>query len=104
MTKVTLYYADWCGHCKDFKPTWAALKNLFKKNNVNHAEFEDGQHEQIIQKAGVEGFPTIKIEKDNEEYEYTGNRDINSIIHEVLPDLQMGGGNLTRYNIVYNKV
>ena len=31
MTKITLYHADWCGHCKRFKPTWEALKGVFKK-------------------------------------------------------------------------
>ena len=33
---VTLYYADWCGHCNDFKPEWKKLNenisNLKKKN------------------------------------------------------------------------
>ena len=30
--KVMLFYADWCGHCTSFKPTWNALKNHFDKN------------------------------------------------------------------------
>ena len=101
MTKVTLYYANWCGHCKQFKPTWDALKKVFDQNNIDHTEYEDPKDEKIIQEAGVEGFPTIRIEKDNEEYEYNGGRDANSIIHEVLPNLQMGGG-ILRYNIKYH--
>jgi glutaredoxin len=102
MTKITLYYANWCGHCKNFKPTWKALKPLFEKNNIDYAEYEEGSDEKIIQAAGVEGFPTIRIEKNNEEYEYNGNRDVDSIIHEVLPNLQKGGGSF-RYKIIYNK-
>ena len=49
MTKITLYYADWCGHCKHFKSTWEALKPLFEKNNVDYAEFEDTKDEKVIQ-------------------------------------------------------
>ena len=41
MVKVKLYYANWCGHCKSFKPTWEALKPLFEKNNVEFSEFEE---------------------------------------------------------------
>ena len=35
MTKVTLYYADWCGHCTKFKPTWEGIKQVFKLNNIS---------------------------------------------------------------------
>ena len=101
MVKVKLYYANWCGHCKNFKPTWEALKPLFEKNNVEFSEFEDEKDGQEIANAGVEGFPTIRIEKDSMEYEYSGSRDVNSIIAEVLPDLQLGGGNKTKYLIKY---
>ena len=27
---LVLYHADWCGHCKDFMPTWKSLKSHFK--------------------------------------------------------------------------
>lgn len=101
MVKVKLYYAEWCGHCKNFKPTWDALKPMFKENNIEYAEFSDEQNEQEIADAGVEGFPTIRIEKDNMEYDYSGGRDVNSIIAEVLPHLQLGGGTNKKYIINY---
>jgi thiol-disulfide isomerase/thioredoxin len=90
-TKITLYYADWCGHCKSFKPTWNALKNIFDKHNITYNEYEDSKDEAIIEKANISGFPTIMIEKEGSEYQYNGDRSANSIIHEVLPNIQMGG-------------
>ena len=100
MTKVTLFYANWCAHCTNFKSTWSALKKVFDSNNVEYAEYEESKDQKFVEAAGVEGFPTIKIEKDNEQYEYNGKRDVNDILYEVLPNLQMGGG-IRRYKIFY---
>ena len=29
--KVILFSADWCGHCKKFKPDWEKLKKKLRK-------------------------------------------------------------------------
>ena len=29
--EVTLYYADWCGHCKTFKPEWFGFKGAYQQ-------------------------------------------------------------------------
>jgi thiol-disulfide isomerase/thioredoxin len=31
---IVLFYADWCGHCKNFKDTWKRIEKAFK-NRVN---------------------------------------------------------------------
>ena len=102
MTKVSLYYADWCGHCKIFKPTWEVLKKVLDKNNIEHSEFKDGLNNKEIEDANVKGFPTIKI-TDNygNNIDYKGDRNIDSILKEILPNLQVGG-NKKRYIINYN--
>ena len=101
MTKVTLYYADWCGHCTKFKPTWEGIKQVFKLNNIKFEEFEDLKNENIIKQKGIEAYPTIIINKDKEEeYKYSGKMDPDSIITEVLPHLQLGGSK--KYIIKYN--
>ena len=103
MTKISLFYADWCGHCKTFKPIWDALKKEFIKNNVEFKEYEDSKNEEIIKKEGIDGFPTIKIKNDDGfEYEYMGERSANGILNELLPNLQMGG-NKNKYFIKYSK-
>tara|TARA_X000000950_G_C13526265_1_gene501698 strand:+ start:116 stop:430 length:315 start_codon:yes stop_codon:yes gene_type:complete len=103
MTKISLFYADWCGHCKTFKPIWDALKKEFIKNNVEFKEYEDSKNEEIIKKEGIDGFPTIKIKKnDGIEYEYMGERSANAILNEILPNLQIGGKK-NKYFIKYSK-
>ena len=104
MTKISLFYADWCGHCRTFKPIWDALKKEFVKNNVEYKEYEDSKNEEIIKKEGIDGFPTIKIENDNGvKYEYMGERSADGILNEVLPNLQIGG-NLKKYFIKYSDI
>lgn len=104
MTKITLYYADWCGHCKSFKPTWNALKSIFDKNNIEHAEYMDGKDDKLIKENNIEGFPTIHIQTNNKVYEYQGSREADAILHEVLPNLQKGGSQNNRFYITYTNL
>ncbi len=80
--KICLYFAEWCGHCKNFKPTWNLLKNKYKKNkNFEFIDYDctnsnvgDPKDKDII-----EGFPTIIIEKNGLRKKYNGERNINAI-------------------------
>lgn len=103
MTKVTLFHANWCGHCKSFMPTWQALKKIFKENNIEFAEYEDEKDEDAIKSNNIDGFPTIRIDGDNGEYDYNGERSADAILHEILPNLQIGGNlkNKKIYHINY---
>ena len=102
MTKITLYYANWCGHCRQFKPTWDGLKKTFEKNNVEYAEFNDETNSDIIKSNHIMGFPTIKIQNEKGTYDYNGPRDADSILHEVIPELKIQSGGAKKYYIVYH--
>ena len=102
-TKVTLYHANWCGHCKNFLPNWNALTKYFDSHNINYEDFEDQANSEVIQKAGIEGFPTIRINKNGEEYDYMGDRSVDAIINEL--GIQSGGAsNSKRVYIKYSKL
>ena len=98
-TKISLYYANWCGHCKNFMPQWNALKEFLKNKNVTYEEFEDTKDTDIISSKNIQGFPTIKITKNNQEYDYYGERTIDAIINEL--NIQKGGSNYKKYVIKY---
>ena len=91
MTKISLFYADWCGHCNSFKPEWEKLKIILPKNNIEFAEYEDSKDSDIINSNNIEGFPTIKIETNEGTFDYDGRRDAESILDTVLPLTQTGG-------------
>lgn len=101
-TKITLYHAEWCGHCKHFLPQWDALTKFFDNKNISYEDFEDGRDPDVVKKAGIEGFPTIRINKGGEEYDYIGERSVDAIIHELIP--QAGGSESTRVYIKYTEV
>ena len=104
-TKVTLYHADWCGHCQKFKPVWKALTSLLDKKNIQYDDFEDNKNANEVAAANIQGFPTILISKNGETYQYNGDRSLDGLVREVIPDLQIGGSKiiLKNYKINYTK-
>ena len=76
--ELYLFKADWCGHCKNFKPTWANLKSNY--NKVKYNEFDADKDHNIIKKFNISGYPTIMLKHNNKMIEYNGNRDKDSIL------------------------
>jgi hypothetical protein len=77
--KMTLYHAEWCGHCVSFLPEWQRFKNESKtlfKNKVDVSDIESSNIKGDVTIAGkqLEGFPTVKVEFDGQEFEYKGKR------------------------------
>lgn len=104
MSKITvvLYYADWCGHCKDFKPVWEELKDAFKTINVKYEEYEADNNPKEIEKAHVQGFPTIIIKHNGEEEEYQKGRDFETLFKYIEDKKEQMGG-ATDYFEKYKK-
>lgn len=79
---LMLFYATWCPHCKTAKPEWDALKEERDGTDLNgytihFAEYdcanETAEITQLVEKYHIEGFPTIKLIKDNQIVEYNAN-------------------------------
>ena len=102
MTEITLYYADWCGHCKAFKPEWSALKTQLDKIGIKHSEFEADKNKEAIKDAKIHSFPTIYIKKDKDVIEYQGPRTANDILSFIGVEPKMDGGGVN-YTKKYKK-
>lgn len=71
----TMYYTEWCPHCKTAKPEWQALKDKLNGKKVGgkniivtsvDCEKEKGK----AAAAGVSGFPTFKFDFDGKSLTY----------------------------------
>lgn len=83
---VTLYYANWCGHCMDYKPTYNEIKEHFNNNDeINFYEVEDSNITEMdtINNQKIFAYPTIKIKTENNEFKYNGDRTKDGLINEI---------------------
>ena len=77
--RLLLFYTTWCPHCKTAKPEWESIKNDYNGKNINgyilHFEEYDCTNSssetiEMMNKFKIEGYPTIKLIKNNEIIEY----------------------------------
>ena len=76
---LMLFYVDWCPHCKTAKPEWNALKEEYDGKTINgyivifeeyNCTDESSEIEELINKYKIDGYPTIKLIKDEQVIEY----------------------------------
>ena len=77
--EMLLFYVDWCPHCKTAKPEWENLKSTYENKMINgysiiftehNCTNESAEVEELMNKYKIEGYPTIKLLKDNQIIEY----------------------------------
>jgi thiol-disulfide isomerase/thioredoxin len=76
---LMLFYVEWCPHCTNAKPEWESLKEEYDGKNINgytvsfvehNCTTETAEITQLMDKYSIEGYPTIKLIKDNQVIEY----------------------------------
>lgn len=75
----TLYYAEWCPHCKTIKPAFEEFaKNGFVTaagKNVKVRMVEQGEKPEEVTAKGIKGFPTFLLETaEGKSVEFQGDR------------------------------
>lgn len=75
----TMYYVDWCPHCKDAKPEWAKLMQSFngktvggKKVIVTSVNCE--KFPEVAKEQNIGGYPTFKFDLDGQPLTFQGER------------------------------
>lgn len=77
--ELMLFYADWCPHCKTAKPIWEDVKAEYENKVINghkviftevNCTEETAEVSEMMDKYKIEGFPTIKMNKDNQIIEF----------------------------------
>jgi thiol-disulfide isomerase/thioredoxin len=76
---MLLFYVDWCPHCKTAKPEWEQMKEEFDGKQINgytlvfteyNCTNETPEIEELMNQYKIDGYPTIKLIKDNQVIEY----------------------------------
>ena len=81
--KVVFVFADWCGHCTRFKPTWEKIEQVSKKTgliDVQALNVDDKQNSAFIEQYEVNSFPTILLFSKGKFTKYDDDRDFDKII------------------------
>src|SRR5579872_5536686 len=99
--RITLYHAEWCHYCKDFKPEWEKMKAKARNSpNVELVEYEESdlqsldERERTINGEPVYGYPTIKISINGNESRFSGDRSKgDNIFRYVFDELRKSSSN-----------
>ena len=84
LPELTLFYAEWCGHCRRFKKengVWEKLKKNSKfKNKLKCIEIDCEENQTAALQNDIEGFPTLILFTKNKKIVYNGDRTEKDII------------------------
>jgi len=79
--KVILFYAPWCGYCKEVKPVWDKLAKAHRDRVIS---INGDDNPKLVGKFGVKGYPTIVYSPSGKDeavgvIEYRGDRSRSSL-------------------------
>jgi thiol-disulfide isomerase/thioredoxin len=73
---IILYFKDWCGHCKQFKPVWKEFINITDKKSINIVMTDN---DDIIRENNIDGFPTVELQINGNKATFNGDRSIRGL-------------------------
>jgi thiol-disulfide isomerase/thioredoxin len=74
---ITLHYTNWCGYCKQIKPTWQQIKaELSGQPDLKFVENDEDKNPTM----GITGYPTILMFNENGKLiKYPGGNDYHKL-------------------------
>ena len=59
---IVLFYAPWCGYCKEFKPIFEKVQRMNLNTNVNFMQVNcDSDCKDLCSALDIDGYPTMKV-------------------------------------------
>lgn len=82
---LVLFYATWCGHCKNFEDSWTQIRAKLR-DTLEVAQFDESKEPAMVKKYGVSGYPTILFlprggnTLPHEAVAFRGNRGVKEVV------------------------
>ena len=73
--ELIYFFTDWCPYCKKARPTWEKMKKQYDNKLINgktvyFKEVDCEKEEKMADQYNIEGYPTIKLIKDDQVVDY----------------------------------
>lgn len=78
-TRIVFYSMNSCPYCKKFQPEWEKLVARVTDEGIVTQKFTVDDDAEEVEKAKVDGFPTVRIHMNGKEIEYEGERTADAI-------------------------
>ena len=78
---MLLYYAPWCGHCKDMVQNVKLLANTLKDEGFLVGAINCEKNSDLSDKIVIDSFPTIYFVKENKANMYRGSRELDDLVN-----------------------
>lgn len=84
-TIVALFYAEWCGYCKKFKPVFHRAKRDIEKTNkkVKLVAVDCDVNKELSKQYEVNGYPTVILIKNGEETVLEAERNYEGFMNQL---------------------
>ena len=78
---MVMFYAPWCGHCKNLKPIYESAARKNSDPLIKFARINCDEHKGTCGNYGIQGYPTLKVFLPGGKVEdYNGGRDESSLL------------------------
>ncbi|KRZ72005.1 Mitochondrial import inner membrane translocase subunit TIM44, partial [Trichinella papuae] len=78
------FYAPWCGYCKRLMPTWEQVALTLSNEPITVGKLDCTKHTSVTSELKINGYPTIRMYRYGEKYEYHGERSKEAIVDFAL--------------------
>lgn len=82
---ISIFHADWCGHCKRFLPIFdEASRYKIINNKWKFLKIPCSKYEYLCNSFSINGYPTIKVFKESKEIKARAPRELDSLLEFLL--------------------